>query len=175
MTMLDQAIMARANAIACFEELQHSFLAQKEDLQGKIAKLDAYIWDNSAHSADGVIREFVALRDARALLKEDYEKDDARLKAEMEKRDAWILSKLKEDRVESIRTEYGTAYTQTKTKFSVSDWPSYWRFVADNQRFDLLEKRPAQAALAKLLEENEAGMPPGLNRFTEQSVTIRRA
>lgn len=174
MPTIEDAIRARENAIAAYEEIASSFNEQKRDLLSKISKLDNYIWDNSQHSADEVIREFVSLRDARAVLKEQYEADDAGMKENMEKRDTWLLQKLKADKVDSIRTEYGTAYTQTKTKFSVADWPSYWKFVGDNQRFDLLEKRPSQGALSKMLEENET-MPPGLNRFTEQSVTIRRA
>lgn len=170
----DDVLKARTTVAERLAEVESAAHEEINALRAKLGKLDAWLWDNTQHTSDTVIAEFVALRDERSVLKERYESQDKVLKDGMATREAWLLEKLSTDNLESIRTDAGTAYTQTKSRYNVTDWNGYWNWLGENKRFDLLEKRPAQGALAKMQEEGEE-MPPGLNVYRERTVTVRRA
>lgn len=171
---IENAQKARANALSRLSEVEASTAEEKNKLKAVINKLDDWLWENGTHDATTAIAEFVELRDKRASLKEAYDAEDRRIKEQMAKREAWLLKKCTDDKMESIRTEYGTAYTQDKTRYNVSDWTGYWGWLIENGRLDLLEKRPAQGPLSKMAENGEE-LPPGLNVFTEKTITVRRA
>lgn len=171
---IDQVLLARSNAADQLDEIESAVALDRSRLTATIAKLDEWLWNNVEHNADNIVAEFVELRDKRAELKAAYEAEDKILKEKMERRDAWLLNKCNADKLESIRTSHGTAYTQTKTRYNVADWNSYWGWLLTNARLDLLEKRPAQGALAKMAENGEE-LPPGLNQFVEKTITVRRA
>ena len=171
---IENVQQARANAAEQLAEIESAFNDDRTRLNEKIDKLDNWLWENQEHTPDSVIAEFVALRDSRKELKDRFSAVDTRMKEKMDTREGWLLDMIEKNNLESIRTEHGTAYTQTKTRFNVTDWPNYWSWLAANERFDLLEKRPAQAPLGKMKEEGE-DMPPGVNQYSERVVTVRRA
>lgn len=171
---IEQVLKARSNAADQLDEIESASALDRRRLKDNIAKLDKWLWENTEHNANDLVAEFVALRDKRAELKAAYEAEDKALKEQMDLRDAWILNKCNTEQLESIRTEHGTAYTQTKTRYNVADWNGYWGWLIEHQRLDLLEKRPAQGALAKMAENGEE-LPPGLNQYTEKTITVRRA
>lgn len=171
---LETALRARTNAQEQLDEILSAAELDITRLKTAINKIDEWLWNNQEHDAPTLIAEFVELRDQRAALKKKYEEEDNELKKKMEIRDSWLLNKIEADKLESIKTEHGTAYTQDKTRYNVADWTSYWDWIADHKRFDLLEKRPAQGPLAKMEEAGE-DMPPGINRFKEKVIVIRRA
>lgn len=170
----EQVLKARSNAADQLDEIEAAVALDRNRLKSSIAKLDEWLWNNVEHNAEDIVAEFVALRDKRAELKAAYEAEDALLKEQMNKRDSWLLHKCNTEKLESIRTAHGTAYTQTKTRFNVADWINYWDWLIENRRLDLLEKRPSQGALAKMVEAGE-DLPPGLNQFVEKTITVRRA
>lgn len=169
----EQVLQARSNAAEQLDEIESAVELDRTRLRGIIAKLDDWLWENTEHTAPTLVAEFIELRDQRAELKKKYEAEDEILKEQMSKRDTWLLNKINADGLESIRTEHGTAYTQDKTRYNVADWGAYWTWIGQNNRFDLLEKRPAQGPLSKMEEEGEE-MPPGINRYKEKVIVIRR-
>lgn len=142
--------------------------------KAQLRKLEAYIWEHGEHTADSVTEDYVALRDMRSDLKAAYETEDKELKEQMAARETWLLSALDTIGAESLRTNHGTAFIQTKRRSSCGDWPSYWGYMKEHDRFDLVEKRVAQGAINKMLEEGEE-LPPGVNLFSERTVTVRRS
>lgn len=147
----------------------------KEALDSKITRLKNWLWEHAENNAANVTEEYVAIRDQRSALKKQYDLEDEKLKAELHKREVWLMQACDSINAQSIRTDHGTAYIQIKKKFSVGDWPNYWQYMKEHDRFDLVEKRPAQAVLAKMAEEGEEDLPPGLNTFSERTITIRRS
>lgn len=143
-------------------------------LRERVAKLQAWLWANGEHSADSVTEDYVAMRDERSALKAEYDARDAELKARMEAHETWLLKTATDIGAESIKTAHGTAFVQVKQRFSCGDWDGYWAYIKETGRFDLLEKRPAQAALGKMVKDGQ-DLPPGTNVFSERVVTVRRS
>lgn len=171
---VEQVCQALETLDAKIDEASSAYNSEMESLSAKKQKLKAWLWANAEHTADSITEEYVKLRDDRAILKKDYDTKDDVLKSDMEARENWLLAKLNEVGADSFRTEHGTAYIQTKTRSSCSDWTLLWDYIAENKRFDLLEKRVSQAPISKMIEAGET-LPPAINIFSERVVTVRRS
>lgn len=170
----EQVSEALARLTQIRDELEKNYLAEVERLGEQIDKCQMWLWENTPHTGEALVQEYVMFRDKRAELKKQYEIQDLRYKEYMAQRDAKLLEMMQSIGVESIRTSYGTAYTQDKTRYNCGDWPSYWGYIKEYDRFDLLEKRPAQGPLSKM-EEEGLDLPPGINTYKEKTVTVRRS
>jgi hypothetical protein len=120
-----------------------------------------------------VIDRYVEVRDKRAELKRKYEEKDAELKNAAARMEAWLLERLNKDSVDRFVTSAGTAYIHLDTKASCADWPGLWEWMAENRRFNLLEKRVAIGAI-KEYEEDTGELPPFINKTVERIVRVRR-
>jgi hypothetical protein len=127
----------------------------------------------SEYSVEALTKAYTQLRDERSELKKIFEEDDARLKMKMEKLEVKLLLKLGEFQVDSVKTPYGTVYTQTERKYRCEDWISSWNWMRDNDRLDCLEKRVSQGAM-RVLEEEGVGLPPGISSSSERVIRVRR-
>lgn len=121
-----------------------------------------------------IIQAYVDLRDKRSALKKKFEAMDEELVSKMDKLEGALLKRLNEAGAESLKTEAGTAYIQLKKKASCADWPSFWQWIVDNGRPDMLEKRVSASTVKEYEEENKE-LPPFLNVITEREVVVRRA
>ena len=171
---IEQIAQAREVAQAKLDEATAAYEGEVGKYREQILKLDIALWAMGTHTADSVTEEYVALRDKRSDLKTAYENEDKILKEAMTARECWLMEALDGIGAESLRTSHGTAYIQIKTRANCADWPSYWQYMIDNKRMDLLEKRVAQGPITKMIDNGEE-LPPGLNMFTERTVTVRRS
>ena len=76
--------------------------------------------------------------------------------------------------VKSVNTAFGTVTMVHKTRYSTDDWDSFKKFIIENDVVDLLEKRIAQANMARFLEENPGSVPPGLNAFSDFEIRVTK-
>lgn len=123
--------------------------------------------------ADDVIKAYVKLRDKRAKLKQDYEEEDARLKADQEKLGTWLLEQCQRTGATQIGGQYGTAYTQIDVNASCNDWPSLWNYMKEHDRMDLVQKRVAVGAIREIFDAT-GEYPPGVNITQELKIVVRR-
>ncbi len=121
-----------------------------------------------------VVQKFLELRDLRSEKKKAWEKEDSDLKAKQNRLEIWFLNKIQELGVDSITTEFGTAYTTTETKGSCNDWQAFWEWLVKYGRMDLLEKRISIKGIKEYLDETGA-LPPAVNINKERVVRIRRS
>ena len=124
---------------------------------------------------DKVTATYVKIRDQRSALKKQYEADDLALKVQLETLDSFLLGKLQELGVESVRTKHGTVYQSTVVKPSCEDWDSFYTWIAENEAFDALERRVKKSFITTYMEDNKGELPPGINVTQEYAVTIRRS
>lgn len=171
---VEQIEAALAKLREQYDEATSVYTTESARLLGNMAKLEAWLWKNKEHTADGVIGEYVQLRDERSALKAQYEERDRELKQKMEAREGFLLQVLNDIGADSIKGGAGTAYITTQTRSSCSDWPLFWGYIKEHDRFDLLEKRVSQKPIKDMLENGE-DLPPAINTFTERVVTIRRS
>lgn len=118
---------------------------------------------------------YVRIRDARAKATAEYEKQDAKMKADMERIGNELLRWMQENKLKNVRTELGTVYVETDLKPSAADWDAVYRFITDNDAFDLLERRLKKTFVKEYMEANEGAVPPGVNVHQELVARVRRS
>lgn len=122
-----------------------------------------------------IIKAHVNIRDARSALKRDFEASDKDLKDAQAKLEAALLNHLNVHGMESVRTEFGTFYAQEEMTPSASDWNAVYKWIVDNDAWDLLEKRLKKTFIKEYAEAHSGGLPPGVSVFREKVVRVRRA
>lgn len=125
------------------------------------------------HSVEALTKAFTQLRDGRSELKKGYEEQDFKLKDKMNRIEVMLMEKLGKFGVDSVKTPFGTVYTQTEKKYSCADWMNFWGWMRENDRLDCLEKRVSQGAM-RLLEEEGLELPPAISSMSEKVVRVRR-
>ena len=108
-------------------------------------------------------------------LTKEYDSEVEKLKAQLDEIKIGMKEQMKATGVSSVKTEFGTVSLVTKTRYSTQDWDSFKRFVVEHDVVDLLEKRIAQANMAKFIEENPGLVPPGLNSMAEYDIRVLKS
>jgi len=125
-------------------------------------------------NVETVVEAYVKLRDSRSTLAAAYKEQDEALKAKMDRLSTWLLEQMQNADATQLGSASGTAYRQTRMKGNCSDWPSFWQFLAEQQRFDMLEKRISMKAVQEYYDES-GELPPGVNVSPELTVVVRRS
>lgn len=112
----------------------------------------------------------VNIRDAIAKLEQEV-KD---LKAKRERIQSALNDICLQMKVDGLKTSVGTLTRSVKTRFWTDDWPSFYKFMMDNEVPELLEKRIAQGNYKEFIANNPDLMPPGIQQQNEFSIVIRR-
>ena len=118
---------------------------------------------------------YIKIRDARSKLKQEYERNDAELNAQMSTIEQEMLEICKSVDANSIKTNAGTIIRSVKSRYWTNDWDSMYRFIEEHRAFALLEKRLHQTHMKQFLEENPDTQPAGLNVEREYTVVVRRS
>lgn len=126
-------------------------------------------------SADKLVATYVKIRDKRAELTREYEKQDNRLKEQLELVANKLLDICRETGVESMRTNAGTVSRSVSTRYWTSDWASMYDFIREHDAINLLEQRIHQGNLKSFLSEHPETVPKGLNSDSAYTVRVTRA
>lgn len=118
---------------------------------------------------------YIQLRDKKAQMKSEFEASVAPITEKMEKLEAKLLDVFNKTGMDSVRTEYGTAYTAVRTTASVADREAFMDFVKANEEWSLLEVRASKTAIEQFRDSNDNELPPGVNIRSERVVNIRRS
>ena len=125
--------------------------------------------------ANALTKAHVRIRDARAVLKKQFDADDAVLKGKQDRLESEMLRILQDSKMESIRTESGTFYRQEDLVPSGADWDAFYRWVAANDSFEALERRIKKTFIKEYMDANEGALPPGVSVHRTYVVRIRRS
>lgn len=107
-------------------------------------------------------------------LTKEYDTQLEELKAQQEQIKFALKDQMKANGQTSVKTSFGTVSLVTKTRYSTQDWDSFKRFVVEHEVVDLLEKRIAQANMARFIDENPGLVPPGLNSMSEFEIRVTK-
>lgn len=120
------------------------------------------------------VKLYIQLRDKKAELKAEYEAKAADIDEKLGALEAKLLQTFNETGMDSVRTEFGTAYVTTRNSVSVVDRDAFLSFVRETGDFSLLEVRPSRSAVPEFAAAN-GEPPPGVTMRTERVVNIRRS
>ena len=125
---------------------------------------------------DQLVEAYLLIRSERDKLRNEYELADARLKEDMSKLEAVMLDMCNSVNADSIKTRHGTVMRKLNERFFCQDWDHFYKFVLENEAVQLLERRIHQSNFREFLKENENdGLPPGVNVMREYGVSVRKA
>ena len=120
-------------------------------------------------SADDLTALYVGLRDRKAEL-EGVKKE---ITATMDLVEAKMMEVLEAAGAESIATESGTFFVKESVKYNVEDWDAFWSFASQADGGAFVTKSPRKASVDEYVEAH-GELPPGLSRFSERNVNVRR-
>lgn len=122
-----------------------------------------------------LVTKYLEIRSNREALLKDYEALDAGFKEEQKQYETLLLDACNKLGANSINTAQGTVVRKLNERFYCSDWDSFYRFIAENNAPQLLEKRIHQGNFKEFHEPNAAdGLPPGVNVMREFNIIVRK-
>ena len=122
-----------------------------------------------------IVAKYIEVRSKRESLLRDYEAIDEELKEELKQFEAQLLDACTKIGANSISTAAGTVIRNMKERFYCTDWDNFYKFIAEHNAPQLLEKRIHQSNFKEFYEPNEAdGLPPGVNVMREFGITVRK-
>jgi hypothetical protein len=124
-------------------------------------------------TVDSVIGAYMVLRRNKEQIEAQAKDDVAKVKANMEKIEAWVKQQADTMGVTSFKTKHGTAFLTTTDYANVADWDAMLSYVRENDAYDMLEKRVSKTAVRGYIELNKV-VPPGVNYGTKLEVNIRK-
>jgi phage host-nuclease inhibitor protein Gam len=117
---------------------------------------------------------YIKMRDKKAQMKAEFDASVAPLNEKMEKLEAKLLDVFNKTGMDSVKTEFGTAYTTTRVTASVADREIFMTHVKENDDWAMLEVRASKSAVEQYRETNN-DLPPGISLREERVVNVRRS
>lgn len=121
-----------------------------------------------------LVAKYIELRDKKYELKHQYEFRAAQLDEVLDKIEAKLLQVFDSAGMDSVKTEFGTAYASTRATASVADKETFMNFIKENEEWSLMEVRAAKLAIEQYKTAN-GDLPPGINYREERVVNFRRS
>lgn len=123
-------------------------------------------------TVDEQVAKYLEIRD---LIKQLDDAHDAKLKPlrEIQERVAgWLQEFMDRNGSEAVKTKHGTAYTTTRYSATLPDPEAFMRFVIENEKFELMDRRANLTAVKDYVEANRT-LPPGCNLTPMRKVNVR--
>jgi phage host-nuclease inhibitor protein Gam len=117
---------------------------------------------------------YIKMRDKKAQMKAEFDASVAPLNEKMEKLEAKLLDVFNKTGVDSVKTEFGTAYITNRVTASVADRDIFMTHVKEKDDWGLLEVRASKSAVEQYRETND-DLPPGISMREERVVNVRRS
>lgn len=121
------------------------------------------------------IKLYIDLRDKKAELKADYENRVEDINAKLDKLESKLLAAFAKTGTDSVKTEFGTAYTSTRTSVSIADRDAFVDYIKQTGDLNMVELRPSRTAVPEYAAANDGELPPGINMRVERVVNVRRS
>jgi hypothetical protein len=86
----------------------------------------------------------------------------------------WMTAKAQEDGLESVKTNFGTAYWSTHHTATVASREEFFAYCKENDMWDMVESRASKLGVKSFIEANGAP-PPGVNFSSTRVFNLRKA
>lgn len=123
---------------------------------------------------DRITRVLLKMRDAREELTRNYEAEKKKIDEQMKTLENVLLNELNTKGLQSFRTSACTVYKEEVLTPTGSDWDAFYRWVAENDGFDFLERRIKRTSIKEYMEANGGAVPPGVSVYREYVARVRR-
>jgi phage host-nuclease inhibitor protein Gam len=117
---------------------------------------------------------YIKMRDKKAELKAEFDAKVAPLNEKMDKLEAKLLDVFNQTGMDSVKTEFGTAYATTRVTASVADKEIFMAHIKAHDDWGLLEVRASKTAVDQYRSVHD-DIPPGVSMREERVVNVRRS
>jgi hypothetical protein len=121
-----------------------------------------------------VAKAYIKMRTKCHEIQRAADAEVAAIKAQMQTIEGAVALHLQSANANSVATPHGTFYRQEEVKPSGSDWDALYRWIAENNEFEMLERRIKKTAVAEYMERHEGRLPPGVSVHREYVVRVRQ-
>lgn len=130
-----------------------------------------------SHSIDKLVQVFLKIRDARAVMKAQYDREYAKLGEQQERIEAELLRMFNEmgQGIKNVKTAFGTAYREPEWRFQANDHGAYWQWARENDFADAFEHRVGQRFVKDYMDTNNGDLPPGVSGRGVDRIRVRVA
>lgn len=120
-----------------------------------------------------LVANYIKLRDYKKKADDDFEASMVRVNEAMKKLEAQALDYMSNTGAESIATEAGTVYRNTKYTATVQDKEAFRKFVEEHGEWEALDMRANKTYVREMMT---AGNPvPGVTLSAINTVGVRRS
>lgn len=123
---------------------------------------------------DELIKNFVLVRDTIKAADDAHKERMKPVRELQEQLNAAIIAGLNLAGVDSVRTENGTAYRNTKFTATIEDPAEFRRFVIGGEKWDLVDWKANTPAVGDFIVENKVA-PPGVKFSSYVTAGVRRS
>jgi len=85
-----------------------------------------------------------------------------------------ILDIMKEQKLESVRTDHGTVTKGVKDRYWSNDWSALHQYIVEHGAVGLLQQRIHETNMRDWIAAHPNDFPPSLNIDREYGITIRK-
>lgn len=122
-----------------------------------------------------LVRVYRKIRDARSAATALYKQQDTAYKNSLQLIANQLMAYLDANKQESARTQgEGTFWKEEQITPTAADWDIIYRWIAENNAFDFLEKRLTKSFLAAHMKRHNGAIPPGVNVLREWVIRVRK-
>lgn len=129
----------------------------------------------STANSKNLAAAYISIRTERDLLKREFEAKDGELKADMDELEQLMLALCNDVGADSIKTDEGTIMRQIKERYTCNDWDNFYKFIAEHNIPQVLEKRIHQGNFKEFIsDKQDDGLPDGVSVMKEYTITVRK-
>jgi hypothetical protein len=121
-----------------------------------------------------LVAKYVEVRDKKSQFKAETDAKLAKYDVALDKMESALLKVFEATGMESVKTEFGTAYTSSRNTASIADPDTFMTFCKEHDAWHMLQKRVSLSAVEQYKDEHQ-DIPPGLNWRVERTVNVRRS
>lgn len=122
---------------------------------------------------DEMVNKYVKIRDAKGAAKKAFDDETKRMTQALEKLEGLILQQLNTQGASSVKTQFGTAFTKTRSSVTVQDREEFYNWAVQTQNLGAIDMKANAKAVRELLDEGT--QVPGVKYGETIQVGIRRA
>lgn len=124
---------------------------------------------------DTLIEKYVQLRDRKKAIEDEHKAQLAPYKEAMQRLEEAFQDRMQEMGLKSLKSSHGTVYQSEVANAKVRDFDATLKFIMDNERYDLLERRVNKITLQSILEEGDIDEVPGVELTRALKINVRRS
>ena len=127
----------------------------------------------STAKVNQVIQKYIQLRDQLESTRKAQKELEKDINLKMDRLSMWLKEYAEGQGVNSVATDFGTAYKVTKDWVRVGNWEQILSYIKESGNWQMLEKRIAKNATKDIMEET-GDIPPGVEYSQEIEYQVRK-